>query len=363
MKNKKIIDGEGLTFDDLLLLPGYSDFKRDEVDLSVKLHPRLTLKLPIISSPMDTVTEKTMAIALGRAGGIGVIHRNLSVEEQVSQVKAVKKAGLLVGAAVGVGKDFEERVKKLVAAEIDLIVVDSAHGHSRFIIEAISFIKKKYPQLGLMAGNIATFDGARALIKAGVDVLRVGMGPGSICTTRIVTGIGVPQITAVMEAARACEGTKVTVIADGGIRQLGDIAKALGAGAAAVMLGSLLARFEESAGKIVEIEGKKYKSYRGMGSEAAMKEGSAARYGQEAEKRKARLVAEGVEGLVPLLGKVDDFLSQVEGALRSAFYYVGAKNIKAFHRQARFIKISPHSLWENHPHDVKIVNSGKSYIK
>lgn len=355
---------EGLTFDDVLLLPGYTDVKRQDVDLTTRLHPTITLKLPVISSPMDTVTESAMAVALAKAGGLGIIHRNLSIGIQVQMVENVKKGHLLVGAAVGVGSDLEERVRALVAARADVLVVDSGHGYTKFVIEVTQFIKKKYPRVVRMAGNVATFEGAKALIAAGADILRVGMGPGSICTTRIVTGMGVPQLTAIAEATRAVKAVKarqVTIVADGGIRQVGDMAKALAAGASAVMLGSLLAGFDESPGEIVEINGKKYKQYRGMGSIAAMQKGSAERYGQSRETTERKLIAEGVEGLVPYKGAVNDYLEQVAGSLRSSFYYIGGKTLGDFQKKARFIRITPASMAESHPHSITITDPGKNY--
>ena len=294
----KIVRHEALTFDDILLLPNYSEVKRQDTDISVHLHPKIRLPLPVLSSPMDTVTEESMAIAMALDGGLGILHRNVSVENQASMVQKVKQhkgknrsessvdsavddsKSLLVGAAVGVGSDTMERVDMLLKAKADVIVVDSSHGYTKFVIDTVREIKSKYPTCVLMAGNIATYDGARALIDAGADILRVGMGPGSICTTRIISGMGVPQISAVSAVVRATEGSKVTVVADGGIRQIGDMAKALAFGASAVMLGSLLARFDESPGDVKEIDGKKYKVYRGMGSLAAMKKAGAERYGQ-----------------------------------------------------------------------------------
>jgi IMP dehydrogenase len=361
MEGQKIVSSTGLTFDDVLLLPGYTDFKRQDVNLTSKLHPKIALKLPIISSPMDTVTEVKMAIALGRAGGLGIIHRNLSITKQASIVKKVKAKKVLVGAAVGAGPDLENRVAELVKAGVDVIVVDSGHGHSKFIIDATAYIKKNYPQVVLMSGNVSTYEGAVALIRAGADILRVGMGPGSICTTRIIAGMGTPQVTAVMEAVRAAKNTKVSVVADGGIQQVGDIAKALACGAHAVMLGSLLARFDESPGKIVKVSGKKYKRYRGMGSVSAMEQGAAERYGQAKDSKK--LIAEGVEGLVPYQGKVLDFLVQIEGSLRSSFYYIGAKTTTEFFKKSRFVKISNAGLKESHPHNILILESGANYLK
>ncbi len=357
---QKIV-AEGLTFDDVLLLPNEATFAREEANLTTMLHPKITLKLPIISSPMDTVTESVMATAIAEAGGLGIIHRNLKIEKQVQMVKDVKKQKLLVGAAVGAGADLSDRVKALIAAGADLLVVDSGHGHSKYIIDAVKQIKKVHKGTVVMAGNVATFEGAKALIKAGADILRVGVGPGSICTTRVITGMGVPQITALMEVARACKGGKVTFVADGGIRQMGDMAKALATGASAVMLGSMLAGYSQSPGEETDIKGKRFKQYRGMGSVGAMQKGGAERYGQSMNTDAKKLIAEGVEGLVPFKGNVTDFLYQAAGSLRSSFYYLGSKTIKEFHSKSRFIRITQASLQESHPHTVQIVDSGGNY--
>lgn len=368
---------EGLTFDDLLLLPNYTNFPREQANLETALHPTLKLKLPIISSPMDTVTEAAMAIAMSASGGLGVIHRNLQVEKQKKMIEDVKRSAVkdkqsasvdgkgryLVGAAVGAGADLEERVKALVDAGVDLIVVDSGHGHSQYIMDAVTFIKKRYKnKVVVMAGNVATYDGAKAMIKAGADILRVGVGPGSICTTRVVTGMGVPQVTALMEVARAVKGTKVTFVADGGIRQMGDMAKALATGASAVMLGSMLAGHTQSPGDEVDRNGKRYKRYRGMGSIGAMQKGGAERYGQSMKTEAKKLIAEGVEGLVPFKGDVVDFLYQSAGALRSSFYYLGSRSMKDFHAKAKFVRITQASLQESHPHTVSILEAGGSYM-
>jgi IMP dehydrogenase len=372
------VHSEGLTFDDVLLEPGYTDFKRQDVTTTTTLHPTIVLPLPILSSPMDTVTEEIMARSMALAGGMGIIHRNLPVVTQASMVKAVKtskvgdsvqgafdnKGRLLVGAAVGVGADFQERVKALVDVEVDMIVIDSGHGNTSFMVEAIKHIKSTHPAVVVMAGNIATYDGAKRLIEAGADVLRVGMGPGSICTTRVITGMGVPQLTAVAEAVRAVKdvnSTKVTVVADGGIRQIGDMAKALAMGASAVMLGSLLAGYDESPGDLLTLDGKQYKAYRGMGSIAAMKKGSAERYGQTKDTKEKKLIAEGVEGLVKYKGNVVDYCTQVAGSIRSSFYYIGAKTLSEFHQKAQFIRITQASLTESHPHSIVISNAGSNY--
>ena len=374
---EKIALPQSYTFDDLLLLPGYTDFTRDEVDFTQKITDKITLKLPILSSPMDTVTMAKTAILVAKAGGLGIIHRNLEILEQVTEVQKVKAVKLtqdeikksavdtqnrlLVGAAIGPSVDLEERLKALVDADLDIVLIDSAHGHKQEIIDLIKQIKQEYPNLPIIAGNIATAKAAKDLIQAGADVLRVGMGPGSICTTRIVTGMGVPQLTAVAEVASQAKPAGVKVIADGGIKQIGEIPKAIGFGADLVMLGSMLAGFNESPGEIIEIENQKYKSYRGMGSINAMKKGAASRYGQSFDAKK--LIAEGVEGLVKIKGSLADFLYQLEGGLRSSFYDCGLKNIDEFYEKARFVKISPSGLKESHPHTISaITDKGGSYL-
>lgn len=353
---------EGLSFDDILLLPDYTEIKRSDIDVSSYLTPAMKLKIPLVSSPMDMVTEEKLAEALASEGGIGIIHRNLPIDKQALIVKKIKAKKLLIGAAVGVGEDLEERVKALVQADVDVIVVDSAHGFSKFIIEATRLIKKSYPHLPLISGNVATYEGALTLIKTGADALRVGMGPGSICSTRIISGMGVPQLTAILETVRAAKAYKIPVIADGGIRYSGDITKALAAGASTVMIGSLFASCDEAPGKVVVVEGRKYKFYRGMGSISAMKEGGAARYGQKYQKGKEKkLIAEGIEGLVPYQGKLTDFVFQLIGGLRAGMYYLGAKNIHELQGKARFIRITHGSLIESHPHDILITKTGDNY--
>lgn len=358
----KLSQLEGLTFDDLLLIPNYTDFKRQDVDLTTKLHENLVLKLPVISAPMDTVTEDKMAEKLAKAGALGIIHRNLNIDKQAEMIKNVKRRRLFVGAAVGVGPDFEPRVKALVEAGVDVIVIDSGHGHSKPVIEATRYLKRNYKTVPVISGNVATYEGTKALIEAGADVVKVGMGPGSICTTRVIAGMGMPQLTAVAEALRAANPKKIPVIADGGIRQLGDIAKALALGSAAVMIGSLFSGFDESPGETVIVDGKKYKHYRAMGSIAAMKKGAAERYGQSKETEKRKLIAEGVESLVKYKGSVEDFLVQIEGSLRTSFYYLGSRNLKELHKKAKFVKISNSGLLESHPHSIKILDPGKNYL-
>ncbi len=344
---------KGLTFDDVLLLPGFAEIKREEIDITSSWSPKIKLNVPLVSAPMDTVTGAKMAIALGKLGGLGVIHRNLSVENQAKEIFSAKKEIPFVAAAVGVGDDLVNRLDVLVKAGLDVVVVDSAHGYSKFVVEATVYIAQKYPQLFLISGNVATYEGAQKLISSGTHALRVGMGPGSICTTRIVAGIGVPQFTAIFETARAAGENNIPVIADGGIRFSGDVVKALSAGAGAVMLGSLFAGCEEAPGKLVTVKGKKYKSYRGMGSLPAMKEGSAARYGQTYHQGlEKKLIAEGVSGLVPYRGSLEEVVTQLVGGLRSGMYYAGAKNIKDLQKKAEFIKITPAGLTESFPHDV-----------
>ncbi len=353
---------EYLTYDDVLLLPNYSEVTPSKTDLTTKLTNTIRLAIPIVASPMDTVCEAPMAIALGKLGGYGIIHRNLSIEEQARQLKEALKAGVNAGAAVGVGADFEDRVAALVHAGATEICVDSAHGHTKHVIEATKKIKTKYPKIEVISGNVATYEGAKALFEAGADTVKIGMGPGSICTTRVVSGMGVPQLTAVVEGVRAAREFKKHIIADGGIRASGDIVKALAAGASSVMLGSLLAGCDEAPGEVVQLNDKLYKTYRGMGSIAAMKHGSATRYGQKWEKGKTKeLIAEGVEGLVAHRGALADHIHQLTGGLRSGMGYLGAANLKELAQKARFIKITNASLIESHPHDIVITNPGKNY--
>jgi len=342
-----------LTFDDVLLLPNYSAVTPSKANVAIELTKGFALAAPLLSSPMDTVTEQKLAIALGRAGGLGCIHRNLSIKAQAAHVAGVKKEGLRVGAAVSVGRDMDERLAAVVAAGCDILLIDSAHGHTKHVIDAVKLIKQKHPKLPLIAGNVATAAGTADLIRAGTDVIRVGMGPGSICTTRVMSGMGVPQLSAIIECAKEAKKHAVPVIADGGIRASGDIVKALAAGATAVMLGGLFAGCDESPGDMVVLDGKKYKSYRGMGSIAAMKRGAAERYGQTYTGRASQLVPEGVEGLAPYKGTVDDLVHQLVGGIRSGLAYLGAANIDQLQQKARFIRISTASLHESHPHSIK----------
>ena len=467
---------QGLTFDDVLLIPAHSDVLPRDVDVRTHLTQNVTLNIPVMSAGMDTVTEAEMAIAMAREGGIGVIHKNMSIDEQAREVKLVKRSehgiivdpiylapdntlsdadelmnkyhisgvpitenGKLVGiitnrdmrfetdlsrpisdimtskglitapehttmeeakrilqahrieklplvddnghlkglitirdiekmrkfpnsnkdsdgrlkvaAAIGVTSDVEDRVEALLDAKADVLVIDTAHGHSEGVLQTIRRLRKAFPHLELIAGNVATYDATKALIEAGVSAVKVGIGPGSICTTRVIAGIGVPQITAIYDCAKAAEGTGIPIIADGGIQYSGDIAKALGAGASCVMLGNLLAGTEEAPGEMIIYQGKNYKSYRGMGSLGAMQAGSKDRYFQQNAKK---LVPEGIEGRIPYKGHVSDVLFQLIGGLRASMGYCGAKNIKAMNEDTQFIQITGAGLRESHPHDVSI---------
>lgn len=376
------IVGKGLTFDDVLLLPNYSDFSRNDINLKTKLTKKITLDIPLVSSPMDTVTESKLAIELGRIGGIGIIHRNLTIKDQIKEVKKVLEKNIKVGAAIGAGKGYQERVEALISAGVSVLVVDSAHGFAKPVIEVVNYIKKRFPNFQVIAGNVATYEGAEMLIKAGADGLRVGMGPGAICTTRIISGMGVPQITALLEVYNSAKKYRVPVIADGGIKYSGDIVKAIAAGADTVMMGSFFASTKESPGKLIKLtidevpsrfknilkKDQKYylfKEYRGMGSEAAMKKGAKIKSEGEFHGKSYKdrvLVAEGVEGLVPVKGIVEDLVSQMLGGIRSGMYYVGARNIEELKSKTKMIEITHSSLIESHPHDLFITNSGKNYI-
>lgn len=476
---------EALTFDDVLLVPQYSEVLPKDVKIDTRLTKQLRINIPLVSAAMDTVTEAALAKALAREGGIGIIHKNLTPDEQARQVSIVKKTEngiiydpitvlpnmtvkeaidlmaeykigglpvvddegrlvglltnrdvrfeknlskkikdlmtpreklivappdislekakeilhqhrieklplvskdnklvglitikdimsviehpnaardekgrLLVGAAVGTSPETMERVEKLVKAGVDVIVIDTAHGHSRRVIETLEMIKAAYPDLPVVAGNVATPEGTEALIKAGADAVKVGVGPGSICTTRVVAGVGVPQLTAILECSEVARKYDVPIIADGGIRYSGDIVKALAAGAESVMVGSIFAGTEEAPGETILYQGRKYKAYRGMGSLGAMKSGSADRYGQEGENK---FVPEGIEGMVPYKGTVKDVVHQLVGGLRSGMGYVGARTIKELQEKAVFVKITPAGVKESHPHDIIITKESPNY--
>ncbi|MCF8030314.1 MAG: IMP dehydrogenase [Desulfohalobiaceae bacterium] len=472
-----------LTFDDVLLLPDYTEVLPHEVDVSTKLTPEISLNIPLLSAAMDTVTEAEMAIAIARQGGLGIVHKNMSVQAQSREVEKVKKSesgmivdpvsiepdctvgkaleimahykisglpvvqegvvagivtnrdvmfvrdmqtrvaeimttenlvtvspgtdleqaksvlhhnriekllvvdgerrlqGLItikdiekikkypdackdelgrlrVGAAVGVGEDMEERVKSLVHFGVDALVLDSAHGYSRNVIRAVEFIKHHFPQCQVIAGNVATYDGSRALLQAGADSIKVGIGPGSICTTRVVSGVGVPQVTAIMECIQAAREMDRCLIADGGVKFSGDLVKALAAGADSVMMGSMLAGTEESPGETILYQGRRYKIYRGMGSIDAMREGSRDRYGQE---EMEKYVPEGIVGRIPYKGKVRETLYQLVGGLRSGMGYVGSADIAELQSKSRFIQISQAGYRESHVHDVLISKEAPNY--
>jgi IMP dehydrogenase len=477
---------EGLTFDDVLLIPAKSEVLPRDVDVTVKLSDTLQLNIPIISAGMDTVTEAEMAIAMARQGGLGIIHKNMSIEQQAEQVDKVKrsergvitdpffltpehqvydaehlmgkyrisgvpivnneveqklvgiitnrdlrfiqdysmkisdvmtkenlitapvgttleeaekilqkykveklplvdengvlkglitikdiekviefpnsakdaKGRLLVGAAVGVTADTMIRVKKLVEANVDVIVVDTAHGHSKGVLETVRKIRQEYPELNIIAGNVATAEATRDLIEAGANIIKVGIGPGSICTTRVVAGVGVPQITAIYDCATEARKHGVPIIADGGIKYSGDIVKALAAGAHAVMLGSLLAGVTESPGETEIYQGRRFKVYRGMGSVAAMEKGSKDRYFQEDNKK---FVPEGIEGRVPYKGPLADTIYQLVGGLRSGMGYCGTKNLEELREKTQFVRMTGAGLRESHPHDVQITKEAPNY--
>ncbi len=474
---------EGLTFDDVLLIPAKSEILPTQVNTSTYLTKKIKLNIPIMSAGMDTVTEGRLAIAIAREGGIGIIHKNMSIERQAMEVDKVKRSEngviidplhlsadhliadalelmeryhisgipitkmgkligiitnrdlrfetdmhkkigeamttenlvtapegtnleeaeailkrhkieklpivdeegnlkglitikdiekaiqypnsakddrgrLLVGAAVGTGKGSKERIEALVNAQVDVIVIDTAHGHSKNVIEMVKEVKATYPDLQLIAGNVATEEAARELIEAGADAIKVGIGPGSICTTRVISGVGVPQITAIYDCAQVADEYGIPVIADGGIKLSGDITKAIAAGASVVMIGSLFAGTEESPGETIIYQGRSYKAYRGMGSLAAMKAGSSDRYFQEGQKK---LVPEGVEGKVPYKGALSDTIFQMIGGLRSGMGYCGTATIKELRERGQFIKITPAGLQESHPHDISITKQPPNY--
>lgn len=369
---------KGLTFDDVLLIPAESHVLPNEVDLSTKLADNIKLNIPLISAGMDTVTEGAMAIAMALQGGLGVVHKNMSIQAQASEVANVKsvvvpsnatKAAvddqnrLLCAAAVGVTSDTFERAEALLEAGADAIVIDTAHGHSAGVLRKIKEIREHFPKQTLIAGNVATEDATRALFDAGVDVVKVGIGPGSICTTRIVAGVGVPQITAIYDSATAAREYHKPIIADGGIKYSGDVVKALAAGGNAVMLGSMLSGTTEAPGDIFEDNGKKFKRYRGMGSVGAMAQahGSSDRYFQGGVNEANKLVPEGVEARVEYKGDVSDVVFQIDGGLRSGMGYCGAANIPELIEKAQFVQITNAGLRESHPHDVQMTKAAPNY--
>ena len=415
-----------LTFDDVLLVPGFSAVHPNQVALDSRLAKDIQLRIPLLSAAMDTVTESRMAIALAQLGGIGIIHKNLSIERQAEEVDKVKRSesgmitdpitiepnapireaealmakfrisgvllvvdaqgqlkGLItvkdieksieypnackdamgrlrVGAAVGVGKDLLERAAALVESSVDVLCLDSSHGHSQGVLEGVKALRQAFPNVQLIAGNVATYQGAKDLAEAGANAVKVGIGPGSICTTRIVTGAGMPQITAVAEASRACREAGITCIADGGIKFSGDVAKAIAAGADCVMIGSLFAGTDEAPGETIFYGGRTFKAYRGMGSLGAMKQGSKDRYFQEG-KEDTKLVPEGIEGQVPYKGRMADLVTQLMGGLRAGMGLTGGATIPEFQQKATFVEISGAGLRESHAHDVMITKEAPNY--
>lgn len=373
MMNGKVIK-EGFTFDDLLLVPAYSKVVPVDVKLQTKLTQNITLNIPVLSAAMDTVTESKMAIRLAELGGLGIIHKNLSIQEQAAEVQKVKtvksnlesacidtEGKLRVGAAVGVAANTMERIDALVNAGVDIIAVDSAHGHSKGVIDTIKTIKTKYPDLDIIGGNIVSAQAAIDLIYAGATCLKVGVGPGSICTTRVVSGVGVPQLTVINDVYQVAKQYNIGIIADGGIKLSGDIPKALAAGADCVMLGGLLAGCEESPGEVFDIDGIQYKTYIGMGSLTAMQRGSSDRYFQGGVKELNKLVPEGIEATVLYKGYIKDVIYQMMGGLRSGMGYCGCHAIEEMKLNAQFMKITNAGLKESHPHDVKNIKKAPNY--
>ena len=353
---------EALTFDDVTLAPKYSEILPSEVNTRVDLSKNLSLNIPLMSSAMDTVTESKMAIAIAKAGGIGVIHRNLEIKKQISEIRKVKKQKLLVGAAVGAGPLEIKRAQAILKEKIDLIVVDTAHGHSKKVAEIIkSIIKIKNKNTSLCAGNIATAEAAKFLIKLGVDIIKVGIGPGSICTTRLVAGIGVPQLSAILEVKKGVKNKKIKIISDGGIKYSGDLAKAFAAGADAVMIGSLFAGTIEAPGKLIKKNGKLFKKFRGMGSVGAMNKGSADRYFQKKQKNLSKYVPEGVEGLVKFKGNVNSIIYKLVGGLKSSMGYLGSKKVTNLRNKPNFVKITKAGFYESMVHNVDEIKEDIKY--
>jgi IMP dehydrogenase len=352
---------EALTYDDVLLIPQESHVTPANVSTATSLSKTLQLDAPILSSAMDTVSEYDMAVTVANAGGLAVLHRNMSIEMQCDIVKNIKKDGLKIAAAIGTGEEQLTRAKSLIEAQADMIVVDTAHGHSAGVLAQVEAVRGLSSDITICGGNIASAKAAEALIKAGANCVKVGVGPGSICTTRIVAGVGVPQLTAVINVAAVTKKHGVSLIADGGLRHSGDIVKALAAGADAVMVGSLLAGTDEAPGETITIQGQKYKSYRGMGSIGAMSEGSADRYFQKNTGDSKKLVAEGVEGLVKAKGSATDIIYQLVGGLKSGMGYIGAETIPDMPSKAEFVKITNAGLKESHVHDLASMTSAPNY--
>jgi len=344
----------GLTFDDVLLVPKLTTIEsRNQVDLSTFLTKKIKLKIPLISANMDTVTESRMAIEIAKLGGIGIIHRFLTIEDQIEEVKKVKKEKLLVGAAIGIRRDYLERNKALIKAGVDVIVIDIAYGYSTFLLKVLKELTKKFPKMEFIAGNVATAEATEALIKNGAAAVKVGIGPGALCTTRIVTGAGVPQLTAIAECVEVANKYNIPIIADGGIKQSGDIVKALAAGASTVMIGTLFAGCEESPALTFFRNNKKYKLTRGMAS--LMANVDRQKKDKSVQRDLKRYAAEGVEAVVSYRGNASDLVHQLLGGVRSGFSYCGAKNIKELWEKTEFIQITHAFLVESGPHDVEVM--------
>ena len=352
---------EALTFDDVLLIPKFSSTLPTETNLSINLAKNLKIKIPFLSSAMDTVTESKMAIAIAHQGGLGVIHRNLSINSQIKEIKKVKNKKLLVGAAVGTSEEDILRAKSILDAGLDLLVIDTAHGHSLKVINTLKKIRKFSNKIPICVGNIATGEAAVKLYNEGADILKVGIGPGSICTTRMIAGIGVPQITAIRNVKKSMKNKKIKIISDGGIKFSGDLVKAIAAGADAIMMGSIFAGTEESPGKKFKYKNKLYKSYRGMGSIGAMSAGSSNRYFQKNYKDKSKFVPEGVEARVLYKDSVEKIIYQLQGGLRSSMGYIGAKKIEEIYKKGKFIKITKAGFYESMVHSVEAIKEETNY--
>lgn len=354
MIEEKIFEGLNLSYDDVLIYPQFSDVLPPEVRTGSMLIKGIELGIPILSSAMDKVTEWELASELARLGGLGVIHKNCEIDFQAKQVKKVKSldSSSLVGAAIGVGEGELRRLEKLREFGVDLIVIDTAHGHSQGVGKMVRRVKSLDSKLPIIAGNVATKEACEFLGESGADGVKIGIGPGSICTTRIVAGVGMPQFQALMNCREYCLKNQLPFIADGGIKNSGDMAKALGTGASAVMLGSLLAATDKAPGEMIELKGKLYKRYRGMGSVGAMNKGSKDRYGQGKISESKKLVPEGVEGKVLYKGSLEDVIYQLVGGLRASMGYVGASDLLDFSHKVKFLRISSSSLKESYPHNI-----------
>ena len=352
---------EALTFDDVLLLPQYSSVVPSNTNLVSDISQSIQLKLPFLSSAMDTVTESKMAIAMAESGGMGIIHRNLDIKNQVKEIKKVKRKNLKVGAAIGTSKNELTRAKNLIDCGTNMIVIDTAHGHSKNVLNILNKIKKFSKKTTICVGNIATSEAAKLLYNHGADILKVGIGPGSICTTRMVAGIGVPQITAILNVKKAMQRKNIKIISDGGIKFSGDIVKAIAAGADAIMMGSIFAGTEESPGKKFKINNKYFKTYRGMGSIGAMSSGSSDRYFQKKFRDKSKFVPEGVESRVIYKGSVKKIIYQLQGGLRSSMGYIGAQKLSDIQKKSKFIKITKAGFYESMVHSVEAIKDTPNY--